>query len=659
MEAHPSQPGRAHTFALIAILLLASFLNLFRLGQEGYANLYYAAAVKSMLTSWHNFFFVSFDPAGFVSVDKPPLGLWVQAASAIFWGFDGLSLLLPQALAGVLSVWLVYGLVRRSFGPAAGLLAALVLTLTPINVAANRNNTMDSLLLLALLLAAGAALRAAETGRLRWLLLCALLAGVGFNIKMLQAFMVLPAFYLLYLLAPPLRWWKRLLHLTLATLLLLVVSLAWVIAVDLTPPDQRPYVGSSQNNSVLELIIGHNGMARLLPGGLRALTLTRPPAVPPPVAPPGKVPLPGPPGGGQMPPFQPPGGMPGQQPPPPQPPDGAAGRPFPQETGEPGLLRLFNPQLAGQASWLLPLACLGLLAAAWQERLRFPPGRRHAALWMWAAWLAPMLAFFSVASLFHRYYLMMLSPAIAALVGAGVTAMGADVRRPGWRGWLLPLALVGTAAVEAAILSDFPAWSRWLTPPVVGLCLVAAAVLAVARLLRRADRPLSALAVAVGVAALLLAPAAWACTPLCYGGDAALPYAGPDLQTHRRSGELPAVERLVAFLQSQRHGETYLAATLNANTAAPLILATGEPVMAMGGFSGGDPILTTDELKEMVSDGTVRFFLVPPAGNRLTRWVIERCVAVPPQAWQPAPAGRDGPQWGQDVQLFDCGGRRR
>ena len=155
-----------HRIALVGILLLAVFLHFLRLEQEGYANLYYAAAVKSMLTSRHNFFFVSFDPGGFVTVDKPPLGLWVQAASAALFGFNGISLLLPQALAGVLSVILLYHLVRRTFGPTAGLLAALVLAVTPISVAANRNNTMDSLLVLILLLAAWAVIRAAETGRL-------------------------------------------------------------------------------------------------------------------------------------------------------------------------------------------------------------------------------------------------------------------------------------------------------------------------------------------------------------------------------------------------------------------------------------------------------------------------------------------------------------
>lgn len=230
-----------HRIGLAGILLLAVFLHFFRLEQEGYANLYYAAAVKSMLTSWRNFFFISFDPGGFVTVDKPPLGLWVQAASAALFGFSGFSLLLPQVLAGVLSVLVLYHLVRRVFGPTAGLLVALVLAVTPISVAANRNNTMDSQLVLLLLLAAWAAIRAAETGRLRWLLGCALLVGLGFNVKMLQAFLVLPAFVLLYLVASPVRWWKRLVHLGLAAVVLLVVSFAWVVAASRRPMIPRSF----------------------------------------------------------------------------------------------------------------------------------------------------------------------------------------------------------------------------------------------------------------------------------------------------------------------------------------------------------------------------------------------------------------------------------
>lgn len=250
-------------FALAAILLLSAFLNLYGLTSEGHPNSYYSAAVKNMLTSWSNFFFVSFD-AGFVSVDKPPLGLWIQAASAWLFSFSALTLVLPQAIAGVLSVALLYHLMRRSFGPVAGLLAAVALAVTPISVAVQRNNVMDALLILVLLLATWTFAVAAERRSLRWLLLGAAVVGLGFNIKMLQAFLVLPAFYLLYLLAARVSWRRRLLHLGVATLVLAVVSLSWAVAVDLTPAGERPYVGSSPDDSVLGLILGYNGFDRLL-----------------------------------------------------------------------------------------------------------------------------------------------------------------------------------------------------------------------------------------------------------------------------------------------------------------------------------------------------------------------------------------------------------
>src|SRR5215210_3512695 len=328
-----------HRLILAAILVLSAFLNLYNLASEGYGNPYYAAGVKSMLTSWSNFFFVSFD-SGFISIDKPPLGLWIQAASAWLFGFHGWALLLPQALAGVLSVALLYYLVRRAFGPVAGILAALALAVTPISVAVQRNNVMDALLILALLLAAWAFIVAAERGSLGWLLVGVTVVGLGFNIKMLQAFMVLPALYLLYLLAARTTWKRRLLHLGVATMVLLAVSLSWTVAVDLTPAAERPYVGSSPNDSVLGLILGYNGFDRLSGTSLGSS---------------GEVisaGTPGGPGSGVM------------------------------ELGAPGPLRLLNAQLAGQASWLLPLAVVGLLVD-WQRRPRLPLDQRHAGLVLW------------------------------------------------------------------------------------------------------------------------------------------------------------------------------------------------------------------------------------------------------------------------------------
>src|ERR1700687_5025275 len=258
----PSSPWQR--LALGGVMLISLFMNFYQLGQNGFGNLYYAAGVRSMLDSWHNFFFVSFDPGGFVTLDKPPLGFWLQVLSAKIFGFTPFSVYLPQALAGVLSVALLYHLVRRHFGAVAGLLAALALALSPISVVTNRNNTIDSTLALVLLLGAWAVLRAAETGRLRWLLLCAVTVGIGFNIKMLEAYLVVPAYGLLYLLAAPRSIWKRIAHLAIAGALLLVISLSWMIVVDLVPASQRPYVGSTQNNSELSLALGYNGIQRLV-----------------------------------------------------------------------------------------------------------------------------------------------------------------------------------------------------------------------------------------------------------------------------------------------------------------------------------------------------------------------------------------------------------
>jgi len=680
-----------HWLALGGVLLLAAWLHFYRLDQEGYANQYYAAAVKSMLISPHNFFFVSFDPAGFVSVDKPPLGLWIQAVSAMVFGFSGWSILFPQALAGVLSVALVYWLARRVFGPLAGLIAALVLAITPISIAANRNNTMDSTLVFTLLLAAWAVSLAAERGQLRWLLLCALLVGIGFNIKMLQAFLVLPAFYAVYFLAPPIAWWKRILHLAAATIVLAVVSLSWTVVVDLTPPDQRPFVGSSHDNTVMELIVGHNGAARLFSfrrGGTPP-TNNAPPSGQPPLngqpgqfnpPPNGQPPLNGQPGQFNPPPNgQPPlNGQPGQFNPPPngqigqppvggQLPGGPGGQGAPRgglanETGERGVFRLFNEQLSGQASWLLPLAALGMIAIAFSTPLRWPLRREHGALILWGLWLITQAVFFSVAGLFHRYYLEMMSPAIAVLVGAGVVAMWNWYKHGGLRSWVLPFAFLQTAAVEVFILAYFPEWAVWIAPVVIGLTLIAVAGLMVGKLVADSGAKLwLGFLAASGLIALLIAPAVWSLTPVLSQGDAGLPFAGPELLTRRGANTAPQSSPLVEYLLAHRSGEEFLLATLNANSAAPIILATGEPVMAMGGFSGGDQILTADQLAQKVEDGDVRFFLIPmDRQSDLTRWVTEQCAAVPSTEWASTPGGgfpgAGGPGGpGGPTQLYDCG----
>jgi 4-amino-4-deoxy-L-arabinose transferase-like glycosyltransferase len=698
-----------HGLALAAVLILSASLNLYGLTGEGYSNNYYSAAVKNMLTSWSNFFFVSFD-AGFVSVDKPPLGLWIQAASAWLFGFSGWSLLLPQAVAGVLSVALIYHLVRRTFGPAAGLLSALVLAVTPIIVATSRNNTMDMLVVLFVLLAAWAFVVAAERGSLSLLLLGAALVGLGFNTKTLQAFLILPAFYLLYLLAARASWRRRLVHLGVATVMLLAVSLSWAVAVDLTPPDQRPYVGGSEGDSALDLAFGYNGMERLLgrsdgPGGL----------------PPGgdgkagdakatekSSDAKGINGGGA--PKGGPGGGPGGGGP------GGVG-----ENGEPGPLRLLNQQNAGQIGWLLPLAVVGLVAAGWQRRPRLPLDRQHAALVMWGTWLFTATAYFSVSGYGHRHYLVMLTPAVAALVGIGAMALWKDYRSPGWHGWLLPLTLVGMAAVQAYVLFDYAVWRAWLIPAIAGLCLVAAGILALVRLrphMRIGNYAVGA--ATAGILGLLFAPVGWAAyDTLSSQGGGGLPAAGPQPIEAEGGpggpggppggpgggpprggpggpGRGEADPVLLEYLQSNKGGATYLVAGPSSMPLSPIILGTDEKVINLGGFMGGDPVFTAEELSGLVDSGALRFFLVqdrermeemraereaeqeasggsapqgpPPGGppgadNEAVTWVQDNCEKVPEELWKSpeedeeggagGPGGSGGP--GRAQALYDCG----
>ena len=357
---------------LFAVLALGAFLRFYRLGESGIGNTYYAAAVKSMLLSWKNFFFVASEPGGSLAVDKPPLGFWVQAISAYFLGLTGFALALPNAIAGVLSIFVIYKLVRCPFGPWIGLVAALALAVTPVAVSTERNNTIDGLLVFVLLLAAWAFLQSVYTAQLRWLLLGAFIVGLGFNVKMLQAFLPLPAFYALYFFGAQHSWSKKILHLAAATAMLVIVSLSWAVAVDLTPASERPYVDSTNTNTVMELITGHNGLERQGFGRES----------------------------GQLVPLN--GIQRGD-------PDGSV------DFGKAGTLRLFTAPLVGEASWLLPFVLGGLLllvVVLWKQ----PFGDAHIAFILWAGRLLPEMFFFTYSTgLLHVYYLIMLGLPLAAL----------------------------------------------------------------------------------------------------------------------------------------------------------------------------------------------------------------------------------------------------
>src|SRR6516162_3301008 len=257
----------AECIGLVLTVALAGGLRLWNLQQNGWGTTYYSAAVRSGMESWHNFFYNSLDPGGFVCVDKPPVAIWIQVLSAKLFGFTQLSVLVPQAVMGTLSVLILWHLVRRRFGPLAAVLAALSLAVMPISVAIERSNNTDACLAFVLLLSGWALLRAAEKGSVWLLMLSMFLVGIGFNTKMLAAFVVLPTFYLVYLLGAPVSWRSRLGDLALASFVLFSVSLSWAVLYDLTPEDDRPYADSTQNNSMLTLIVQHNGVERFVRRG--------------------------------------------------------------------------------------------------------------------------------------------------------------------------------------------------------------------------------------------------------------------------------------------------------------------------------------------------------------------------------------------------------
>jgi 4-amino-4-deoxy-L-arabinose transferase-like glycosyltransferase len=249
--------------ALAGLLAATAALYLVGLGRGGWANDFYAAAVQAGTKSWKAMFFGSFDSSNFITVDKTPASLWVSEVSARIFGLNSWSLLVPQALEGVAAVGLLYATVRRWFGAGAGLLAGAVLASTPVAALMFRFNNPDALLVLLLVAAAYAVTRALEDGRTCWLVLAGSLVGFGFLTKMLQAFLVLPAFGVAYLVAGPPRLGKRCWQLILAALATLAAAGWWVAIVQLTPASARPYIGGSTDNSVLELALGYNGLGRL------------------------------------------------------------------------------------------------------------------------------------------------------------------------------------------------------------------------------------------------------------------------------------------------------------------------------------------------------------------------------------------------------------
>lgn len=649
-------------FILILILLTAAFLNMYNIWQDDTANQYYLAAVKSMTQSFHNFFYASFDPSGFVTVDKPPVVLWIQTIFALIFGVHTWSVILPQALAGVGSIFLLYRMIKPAFGIGAARIAALVMALTPIASAVSRTNNIDSMLVFTLLLGSACLLRAVKQGKLIWLLTAFSLIGLAFNMKMMQAFMVLPAFVLFYLIASWASLRKKIGSLILSLVLLTGLSLSWAVVVDSTSSSSRPYVGSSQTNSVLELAFGYNGTERLLgqttglargdmnavgggkmqnqnttqaPNGSESSSSQNGNSRPDGSAANqngnqsfGNHSAPQPPSGQNgtssegrgTPPIG--GGGPGKGGP-----GGGGGKSMNMfGTGDAGPLRLFQSALSGQISWMLPFALIGLLGGivSWYRDRRGQAAEMKETIF-WTAWLVPVAGFFSIAGFFHQYYLIMLAPPIAALSGIGwYTMYRLYKNNKDWASYLLPAAVLITAVFQVYILSDYTSQIGSVWMYVLGLLGLG---ITLALLMLKRSHPFSKQLTIISLCILLLTPVYWSATPLLYGGNSVLPESGPQLKSPTNGGNMFSSEvdtGLLSYLRKHNTGEEYLFATLTTVTAAPYIIHENESVMAMGGFNGTDPIVTVSKLKKLVKEGKVKYFLLTGnnSGNsELVSWI--------------------------------------
>jgi 4-amino-4-deoxy-L-arabinose transferase-like glycosyltransferase len=570
------------------------------------------------------------------------------------------------------------------------------LAITPVVIATDRNNTIDSTLIFTLLLAAWAFIKAttdqsAESGKLRYLLLGAALVGIGFNIKMLQAYLPLPAFYGLYLLGSRERLRRKIGKLILASMLLLAISLSWALAVDLTPASQRPYVGSSGNNSELSLILGYNGINRLIgmagpgaaggnagvgqlqlpPGGTNnSLSQPAPGAG-------GGFPVPGPGNGGGF------GDGRGQFPGPGGQGDGNG---F-MNTGQPGILRLFVSPLSKEVSWLLPFGMLSMLLLALRTRLRWPLEPDHQALVLWGGWLLTGAVFFSIAGFFHQYYLSMLAPPLAALVAIGaVRLLGQFVNGPDprtRRPWLAMGLLLGgaglTLAFQAYTAQAFTSNTWWL--PLAAALFAGGTLLLAAGLLRRYTLTTMA-GFAFGMIAILVTPGVWSVlTTLNSSGNQVIPAAysgtsfGPQGAAEGQSGlqadiVRPVDQSLLNYLQQNTTGMKYLMAVPSSMSGASYVLATGRPVLYIGGFNGQDQVATGADLAQLVAEGQLRYVYWgggggpgPSGQSSVSTWVASQCTVVSglsssssgsgvsnqPGGFAPGPGGSQGT-------LYDCGG---
>jgi 4-amino-4-deoxy-L-arabinose transferase-like glycosyltransferase len=639
--AAPTEPATSRRWELLgltALLIGTGVAYIWGLGASGWANSFYSAAIQAGSMSWKAFFFGSSDAANSITVDKPPMSLWLMSLSVRVFGLNTWAMLVPQALLGVASVALLRAVVVRRFGAAAGLLAGLVLALTPVAALMFRFNNPDALLVLLMIAAVWAMSRGVESGKTKWLLITGMFVGFGFLTKQLQVMLVVPPLALTYLIAGPPKLGTRVLQLFAALGAMIVSAGWWLLIVEFWPASSRPWVGGSQNNSILELTLGYNGLGRLSGNETGSVT----------------------PGGG-----------------------GGGGSMW----GETGILRMFDASQGGQIAWLIPAALLllvtGLVLRGKAPRTDAP----RASLIVWGAWLLVTgLTFSFMAGIFHSYYTVALSPAVAALVGIGSVMLWRERQRL-WVRIAMALAVASTVALAWVLLGRSASFVPWLKWAILVVGVVAVVALLIPALTRGR---LAAVAILAVMFAGLAGPTAYAVDTIGTPHTGSIVSAGPNTgmrgfggmgEGRRGQGGLPGGMQLppgaqmpagmqppaglpgqagqlpggaemggmggllegstptaevTAMLEQDAGSYTWVAAAIGANTAAGYQLATEDPVMPVGGFNGTDPSPTLAEFQQYVADGRIHYFIggggmggrESGSSAEISAWVTENFTAT-------------------------------
>ena len=598
-KREPESVGSGSRLAILGATALAAVLYGWGLSR-GSTDYYFSAAVRSMTLNWHNFFFGAFDPAGSITTDKLPDSLWVQALFARVFGLHTWVLLLPELLAAVATVPLLFGAVRRWAGRRAGFLAIGVFLLTPAVFATAQVNLPDTLLMLCIVAAGYCLTRALTSANWGWLVLCALLVGFGYQVKMTVALLALPVFVLVYLVGAdkPLR--TRIVAVTGQVVLTVAVALSWATVFSLVPAGSRPKIDGSATDSVWDMLFVYNGIGRTASGQATEMSSA----------------------------F----------------------------AGPSGATRLFDVKVAGEASWLLPLVLVLGVAGLWAARRG---GRRVVAGWlMWLGWLAVYGVAFSEVSEMHPYYMVLMTPPIAALAGAGLDA--------GWTAWrsraplgrLLPIGVVLSAVWAVVALVRVPVGLGWVAVLVAVAGALAAVVFALGQY--RPVRPgaLTVLAALAAAVTLVAAPSVWLfSTPSLAAnpGRAVDPVAGPPAFVNADGGDSVSEDLpMLNYARANSAGERFVFASNLGITAAPYIGA-GENVLSLLGFTGISQAPSSAQLTDMVDTYEFRYVLMvampdPTVSmSAIKEWVHGHCALVPLSVYNPS--GNTGGQW---TKLYDC-----